>query len=130
MPIDQHEPARTSGVPPRLDDPLQFLKGVGPQFGAALAKLNLHTVQDLLWHVPRRWEDRSQFRRVAEVRGGEAVTVCGLVLSATTTYPKPRLPLTKALLDDGGSALTLTWFNQPYLEKTFRSLAAARKRVV
>jgi ATP-dependent DNA helicase RecG len=130
MPIHQHEPTRAAIGTPRLDDPLQFLKGVGPQAATALAKLELHTVQDLLWHIPRRWEDRSRFRRVAEVQSGEAVTVCGLVLSATTTYPKPRLPLTKALLDDGGSALTLTWFNQPYIEKTFKSLAASGRRVV
>jgi ATP-dependent DNA helicase RecG len=106
------------------------LKGVGPQAAALLGKLGLNTVGDLLRHIPRRWEDRTRFRRVAEVQNGEFVTVCGLVIAANTTYPKPRLQITKVLLDDGGSALTLIWFNQPYLEKTFKGLAAARKPVV
>jgi ATP-dependent DNA helicase RecG len=97
---------------------------------AALEKLNLHTVGDLLRHKPRRWEDRTHFRRVSEVRDGEYVTVQGIVLSVTTTYPKPKLALTKAILDDHGAALVLTWFNQPYLEKTFRTLAASRKPLV
>src|SRR5262249_53497922 len=113
-----------------LNDPLQYFKGVGPQVSAALGKLGLHTVGDLLRHIPRRWEDRTHFRRVADVRGGEFVTVCGVVIGTNTTYPKPRLQLTKALLDDAGSALTLTWFNQPWLEKTFRGLMASHRPVV
>src|SRR5690348_14444844 len=85
-----------------LDDSLQFMKGVGPQASAALERLNLRTVGDLLRHVPRRWEDCTDFRRVADVRNGEFVTVHGIVVAAGTTYPKPRLQITKALLDDGG----------------------------
>lgn len=139
MPIGQQEPVRANpGVPATgssngalsLDDPLQYLKGVGPQAAALLGKLGLLTVGDLLRHIPRRWEDRTKFRRVADVQNGEFVTVCGLVIAANTTYPKPRLQITKVLLDDQGSALTLTWFNQPYYEKTFKGLAAARRPVV
>src|SRR5581483_2552999 len=139
MPIGQQEPVRANpGAPATgnrngalsLDDPLQYLKGVGPQAAALLGKLGLRTVGDLLRHIPRRWEDRTKFRRVAEVQNGEFVTVCGLVIAANTTYPKPRLQITKVLLDDQGSALTLTWFNQPYYEKTFKALAAARRPVV
>ena len=135
MPTEQQATSRAAtGVKgtttQSLEDPLQFMKGVGPQAAAALTKLGLQTVGDLLRHVPRRWEDRTQFRRVADVQSGEFVTVCGLVLSATTTYPKPHLPLTKALLDDNGSALTLTWFKQPYFEKLFRGFGAVRKPIV
>ena len=113
-----------------LRDPLQYLKGVGPQVAAALGKIGLNTVGDLLRHVPRRWEDRTHFRHVADVVNGEMVTVSGVVIAATTKYPKPRISITEALLDDGGAALKLVWFNQPYLEKTFRALAAARKTLV
>lgn len=131
MSAEPYRPAaEASKTDARLEDSLQFLKGVGPQAALALAKLGLHTVGDLLWHVPRRWEDRSHFCRAADLRGGELATVRGIVLSVTTTYPKPRLPLTKVLLDDDGSALTLTWFNQPFLEKLFRALATARKTVI
>ena len=87
------EAARSNGL--SLDDSLQFMKGIGPQAAAALERLNLRTVGDLLRHIPRRWEDRTRFLRVAEVRGGEWVTVCGLVIAATTKYPKgPKLALT------------------------------------
>ena len=135
MPIGQSEGARTTTTGPQsggfsLDDSLQYMKGVGPQVAAALAKLGLLNVSDLLRHVPRRWEDRTDFRRVAEVRNGELVTVRGLVIAASTTYPKPRFQVTKVLLDDEGDAITLTWFNQSYYEQTFKRLAAARKPVV
>src|SRR5262249_15798502 len=137
LPIGQKEPARPApGVLPiggngslSLNDPLQYFKGVGPQVGAALGKLGLQTVGDLLRHIPRRWEDRTHFRRVADVQSGEFATLCGVVIAASTTYPKPRMQLTKVLLDDAGSALTLTWFNQPWLEKTFKGLMASRRPV-
>jgi ATP-dependent DNA helicase RecG len=116
---------------PRLEDPLQFFKGVGPQGAEALARLDLHTVGDLLRHYPRRWEDRSHFVRAGEVRPGEWVTVRGIVVAATTKYPKgPRLAVTEALLDDAGEAVRLVWFNQPYLEKTLKRIAAAGQSIV
>jgi ATP-dependent DNA helicase RecG len=135
VPVGQNEPVlatpkRSGGALPRLDDTLQFLKGVGPQVAATLEKLALRTVGDLLRHLPRRWEDRTRFRPIAEVQSGEFVTVSGKIIAATTKYPKPRVQITEVLLDDDGSALKLLWFNQPYLEKTFKSLQAAGKTVV
>ncbi|HLJ57059.1 MAG TPA: DNA helicase RecG, partial [Chthonomonadaceae bacterium] len=115
----------------RLDDSLQYLKGVGPQGAQALAKLGLNTVGDLLHHYPRRWEDRTRFARAADVRPGDWSTVSGAVIAVTTKYPKgPRLAITEALLDDDGDAIRLVWFNQPYLEKTLKAISLGGKRVV
>jgi ATP-dependent DNA helicase RecG len=114
-----------------VSDSLQYLKGVGPAFAQSLAKLGLHSIGDLLRHYPRRWEDRTTFARARDVRPGESVTVCGRVVAVTTKYPKgPRLALTEALLDDNGDAIRLIWFNQPYLEKTLKQLAANGKSIV
>lgn len=129
MPISQREQAAAL-TGNSLEDPIQFLKGVGPQVAQALGKLGLHTVGDLLRHFPRRWEDRTNFRRVADVQSGEWVTVQGVVIAVATKYPKPRLTITEVLLDDAGSALKLVWFNQPFMEKTFKGLQAARRPVV
>ena len=110
--------------------PLQFLKGVGPQVAEALARLGIKSAQDLLRHIPKRWEDRTRFRRVADLQAGEIITVCGTILAVTTKYPRPKMAITQALLDDGGSALTLFWFNQPFMERTFKTLAASRRPIV
>ncbi len=127
MPDTQHS---TPNTLPRLDESLRLLKGVGQQAATALEKLNLRTVGDLLRHIPRRWEDRTNFRSVSDVQSGEFVTVCGIVIAVSTTYPKPKMAITKVLIDDDGAALTLTWFNQPYIERTFGALKLSRKPIV
>ena len=130
MPNVQTTYAAAPAGSPSLDDSLRLLKGVGPQAATALEKLNLRTVGDLLRHIPRRWEDRTDFRRVADVQSGEFVTVCGRVIAVTTSYPKPKMAITKVLLDDDGAALTLTWFNQTFMERTFNALKLAQKPIV
>ncbi|MDF2930327.1 MAG: ATP-dependent helicase RecG [Anaerospora sp.] len=54
-----------------MNTPVQYLKGVGPQKAALLAKLNITTIGQLLEHYPRRYEDRSQLKRIAEVFDGQ-----------------------------------------------------------
>ncbi len=134
MTQQQQEPGSTEPVIRRrqlqLDDPLQYVGGVGPQAAAALQKLGIGTVEGLLRHYPRRWEDRTRFMRASDVRGGEYITVCGAVRAVSTSFPRPRLPITRALIDDAGSAITLVWFNQPYLEKNLRALSATGRQVV
>ena len=53
-----------------LSRPLKTLRGVGPERAAQLARLDLHTVEDLLLHRPRRYEDRRHFRTIAEMQTG------------------------------------------------------------
>ena len=65
----------------RLDTEVRFLKGVGDKRAQILAKLELYTLQDLLYHLPRRYEDRSQFRRIAHARPGEAATFAGKLIT-------------------------------------------------
>lgn len=113
-----------------LDDSLQFIKGVGPQVAEKLLKLNLRSVGDLLRHYPKRWEDRTHFRSMSQVRSGEFVTLCGHVIAVSTRYTRQKLAITEALLDDGEGAVKLIWMNQPYMEKTFRALASTQKQVV
>lgn len=115
---------------PCLQTPIQYVKGVGPHVASLLAKLDIRTAYDLLRHYPRRWEDRTHFAHAGQLKGGELVTLRGLPLSVGTTHPRPGLSLTKALLDDEGAAITLVWFNQPYMEQVFRKLIAARRPVV
>lgn len=115
---------------PSLTDPLQSLKGIGTQLAEKLAKLNLHTIGDLLRHYPHRWEDRTRFPHIADVRPGDSVTLRGIVIATTTRYTRQRLSITEALLDDDGSAIKLIWINQPFMERTFRTLATQRTPIV
>lgn len=114
-----------------LKDSLQFIKGVGPQVSALFGKAGIHTAGDLLRHYPRRWEDRTKFASTANASSGEWVTISAKILGVNSRYPKgPKMAITEALGDDGGTPIRFIWFNQPYMEKVFQNLATQRKQIV
>jgi ATP-dependent DNA helicase RecG len=119
------------GVTRALDDDLQYLKGVGPSVAQILAKMNLHTVSDLLRYVPRRYEDRTHFRRLSEVMPGELATLHGRVIAADTQgTSRKNFQITKVLIDDGSGVGQLIFFQQPYLQKRFQEMARAGRWIV
>src|SRR5690349_11367082 len=65
-----------------LDDEIQYVKGVGPAAAQILGKIRVHTAGDLLRHIPRRYEDRTRFRRIADLNHGEMATFRGKVIAA------------------------------------------------
>ncbi|MFH1061818.1 MAG: ATP-dependent DNA helicase RecG [Candidatus Omnitrophota bacterium] len=102
-----------------LTQSAQFVKGVGPQRIKSLAKLNIHTVKDLLFYFPRRYEDRSHFKPINKVIIGQLETVRGHVLTFNTRRIKGnRTIFTLALGDDTG-VIYAVWFNQPYMKNIF-----------
>jgi ATP-dependent DNA helicase RecG len=104
-----------------LETEVQYVKGVGTKLAQVLSKLNLYTLGDLLFHLPRRYEDRRQFRKIAHARIGEAVTVSGKLVTVDNVKVR-NLTLTKAYLDDGSGVLELVWYNQPYMKDTLNKL--------
>jgi ATP-dependent DNA helicase RecG len=104
-----------------LETEVQYVKGVGEKLAQVLSKLNIYTLGDLLFHLPRRYEDRRQFRKIAHARVGEAVTVSGKLVTVDNVKVR-NLTLTKAYLDDGSGVLELVWYNQPYMKDTLTKL--------
>ncbi|MCE5321746.1 ATP-dependent DNA helicase RecG [bacterium] len=105
-----------------LDMDVQFAKGVGPRLAGILGKLDIFTVRDLIYHFPRRHEDRTHFARVASLRHGESATIRGTVLAADNVRTRGSLVLTKVAVDDGTGVIALTWFNQKYRKDQFLKL--------
>jgi ATP-dependent DNA helicase RecG len=97
-----------------LASPVQYAKGVGPQRAAALARLGVRTIEDLLLRLPMRYEDRTRLLPIAELRAGMRVSVGGTVAVAGVRRAR-RLSLYEARLEDGSGRLKALWFNQPYL---------------
>lgn len=124
MPPAKPGTTSTPRLPPEpasgLATPLQYLKGVGPQRAKLLAKLGLLTVEDALFHLPTRHEDRTHLIPFRSITPGEARTATGVVAGVS---PPPRgrsrVPL-EVLLRDGTGFLKAVWFNQPYLERIFK----------
>jgi len=104
-----------------LETEVQYVKGVGDKLAQVLSKLNIYTLGDLLFHLPRRYEDRRHFRKIAHARIGEAVTVSGKLVTVDNVKVR-NLTLTKAYLDDGSGVLELVWYNQPYMKDTLNKL--------
>jgi ATP-dependent DNA helicase RecG len=104
-----------------LETEVQYVKGVGTKLAQVLSKLNLYTLGDLLFHLPRRYEDRRHFRKIAHARAGEAITVSGKLVTVDNVKVR-NLTLTKAYLDDGSGVLELVWYNQPYMKDTLNKL--------
>jgi ATP-dependent DNA helicase RecG len=107
-----------------LQTAAQFVRGVGPRYAALLAeKLGIHTVEDLLFHFPHRYEDRRNFRPLGQVRHGEAVVVSGQVVGAAVERSRNRgMVLMKAVIRDATGHAELVFFNQGWLQKVFERL--------
>jgi ATP-dependent DNA helicase RecG len=102
-----------------LKKEIQYVKGVGPQRSIALGRLNIKTVEDLLYYAPREWVDRSNIKPISKVRPGELETVCGIVAAKQTQKIRFKLSLTKVVIQDRTGYITAVWYNQPYMEKVF-----------
>jgi ATP-dependent DNA helicase RecG len=94
---------------------VQYVKGVGPQRAQSLAKSGIVSIEDLLLHLPLRYEDRRRNDRIADLRPGLRTSVTGTVAVAGLRRTR-RMPLFEVLLDDATGRLKALWFNQPYLK--------------
>ncbi len=102
-------------APAALEAPLTVLPGVGPRNAQLLARLGLHTLGDMLYYYPRRYEDYSQLKPIKNLWYGEQVTVIGVIKSVESRNVRPGLTLVEAILADSSAAMRLIWFNQPWL---------------
>lgn len=102
--------------------PLSKLTGVGLKQAEKLRKIGLETIQDLLLHLPIRYEDRSNMYHINDLVPGLIVTVAGRILSSKISEGK-RAILTSRL-DDGSGVITLRFFN--FNTKMKHSLSAGK----
>ena len=102
--------------------PLQYLKGVGPRKAADLKKAGLHTVEDLLFRFPRRYEDRSRLQKIISLRPGMTAAISGVVLNAGLAHTRrPGFRLFSALIQDESGQIQAVWPNQAFLKDVIRS---------
>src|SRR5713101_1555823 len=104
---------------PDLTTPVQYLKGVGPRLANLLAAKGLHTVEDLLYYLPFRYEDRLNPRGIAELREGEMASVIAEVRNSGLFRTK-RMPIFQMTAAQGRAGLTCIWFNGTYLKDRFK----------
>ncbi len=100
--------------------PIQYVRGVGPQKAALFTRLGIETAEDLLWHVPWRYEDRSTLRKISELRPGEECTVMGQVADYRLIRTRrPAFTIFEVSFGDSTGMFKARWFNQSYLASLF-----------
>lgn len=98
--------------------PIQQLSGVGDAVAQMLAKLNIHRTDDLLFHLPRDYEDRSQIVPIAEVQVGRSVLLEATIQSVD--QQKGNRPSLAVKISDGSGQLTLRFYYvQNWLREKF-----------
>lgn len=103
-----------------LKTPISELYMVGPIYAKRLAKLNINTVEDLLFHFPFRYDDFSLISKIGRVQPGETVTIIGEVVSFKNEYTKNGKKLQKARARDDTKEIEIIWFNQTFLANVIR----------
>ncbi len=89
--------------------PVRELRGVGPRLAARLADYGVHQVEDLLFHLPLRYQDRTRVTPIAAAREGDDVVVEGEVRVADIVFGRRRSLV--ARIQDGSGTLTLRFFH-------------------
>ena len=108
-------------APEALRKPVTVLPEVGPRRAKTLERLGIATLEDLLYHLPRRYDDYSQCKPIRQLRYGEQVTVLGTVEKiAVRNLHGGKRKVVEAIVSDGSGALRVTWFNQVWIADRLR----------
>jgi len=99
----------------RLSDPVTILKGVGPTKAKQFAQLNIYTLQDLICHFPRGYEDRTKLVTIEKLEPDVPACFKAMVMNTPrTAHIRKGLDVTKVQVADHTGRLNLTFFNQKF----------------
>ncbi|MEG1594723.1 MAG: ATP-dependent DNA helicase RecG, partial [Oscillibacter sp.] len=100
---------------------VQCIKGIGEMRAKALHKLGISTLQDLISYFPRRYDDRTQTRRIADLTTGETAGVVAMIAAPPTlSHIRKGLDLIKLRAVDETGVLDVTFFNQAWLKNNLK----------
>lgn len=105
-----------------LASPIKFLKGVGPRRAKQFQALGIETIEGLLYHFPRRYEDRTHFVPLSQVQENSTATVRGKIkkIKSLSSWKRRNFQILRATIEDETQAMDVVWFNQPFLSKILK----------
>jgi len=105
-----------------LHTPVQYVKGIGPRLAEILASKGIGTVEDLLYYLPFRYEDRINPRHIAQLRPGEMATIIAEVRGAGLfRTPRRGIQILQMTAGQGRDSITCLWFNAAFLKDKFKA---------
>lgn len=121
---NEPSPSKKGGVPFKegLETPIQFCPGVGPKRAALFDRLDVRTIRDLLWHLPRGYEDYHNLTKIRHLNPGQVATVTGDIVAVESRQPRGGKVrnIVNAQIKDSTGYLSVAWFNQAYLLKQLK----------
>ncbi len=109
--IPPNDPSAHGGA---LQTSLRFLQGIGPKRGEQLAGIGLHTVEDLLYHLPFRYEDRRRIKKIGAATVGEEESFVGRLAGLQKRFnPRRRAQMLTGQLADDSGIIGLLWYRAP-----------------
>ena len=115
---------RAAGPPGEsIDEPVTKLRGVDTKISARLRRLEVHTIKDLLYLLPRRHNDYSNLSKISELVPGQDQTIIATVWEARETAlgRRGKLKATEAVLSDETANIKVVWFGQRYLARLLKT---------
>jgi ATP-dependent DNA helicase RecG len=101
--------------PAGLRQPVTAIKGIGPQIAQKLERLGPTTVWELLYLLPRRYDDYTNMQPINRLQYGEQVTIIGTIWETRARRSANNQVVVQTTINDGSGAVQATWFNQPWL---------------
>ena len=99
---------------------VSVLGRIPPISRKAMTSIGLQTVYDLLWHLPRRYEDWRNVRTISEALEGIELTIVAEIASIGVKYLRGGRTATEAVVRDGSGSLRIWWWQQPYLARSLK----------
>src|SRR5437870_13668251 len=99
----------------RLDSDVQYVKGVGPRRASLLASRDIRTVQDLLLHLPKSYQDCAHFITLSGLKIGQAAAVHARVYRSRVIQTRTRGCILEVILTAGSCFVHDRWFHGAYL---------------
>ena len=100
----------------RLDSEVQYVKGVGPRRASLLLSRGIRTVEDLLLHIPRTYQDRANFVSLSSLQIGQNAAIHARVYRSRMIQTHTRGRILDVILTDGTSFVHAKWFHGAYLQ--------------
>ena len=111
-----------NGISNLAHTPVTTLKGVGPGMAKKLEKINLHTLQDLLFHLPLRYEDRTRITTIRDLLPGTHTNIVGEITDNQIVNGKKRMLVVS--LNDGTGVINLRFFHFSASQKNSLSIGS------
>ena len=106
-------------MPINLASSILSIRGVGPKTEKILNKAGIRTIRDLLYYLPRTYENYTETTKLSEIKPGKVI-IRGKISDLKTSHTRRRnLTITEGVIRDATDAIRVVWFNQPYRAKQF-----------